>query len=74
MVEGTGFENRQGSQARAGSNPASSARKNKHNELSLCFLLRIGYQMLYFKPNVQCPCNQQQMQDIIGIEPYTLLP
>ena len=32
VVEGTGFENRQGSQARAGSNPASSARKNKHNE------------------------------------------
>ena len=39
VVEGTGFENRQGSQARAGSNPASSARKSKHNDYSLCFFI-----------------------------------
>jgi hypothetical protein len=38
VVEGTGFENRQGSQARAGSNPASSARNKIHNA-SCVFIL-----------------------------------
>ena len=38
VVEGTGFENRQGSQARAGSNPASSAIKK--TQLRLCFFIQ----------------------------------
>jgi hypothetical protein len=38
VVEGTGFENRQGSQARAGSNPASSARNKLHNASCVFYL------------------------------------
>jgi hypothetical protein len=74
VVEGTGFENRQGSQARAGSNPASSARKKQHNDRSLCFLFKISDQGQHFEMNIQCPNDQQQMQNIIRIEPYPPLP